>query len=1076
VAVPSASADGVVGASDPFSGEAYEWLATDTAGLDDDCEEGDSQSLDWDGGDGCDGDDRCEEADSQSLDGDGGDGCGDDCENGDSQSLDGDGGDDCEDECEDADGVSALDGDGGDDCDDECESSSVSALDGDGDDCDGDDECEDADSALHHGDGGGDECGDACEDADSALGGGDGDDCDGDDECEDADSALGGGGNDCEDECQQPGSLNALDGDGGNDCDDECEAGDSQSLDWDGGDDCDDDCEGDDSQSLDQGGGDDCDDECAPGGTVSALDGGGGDDCDEDCDHGTVSALDGGGGDDCEDECESGTVNALDGDGGDDCEDECESGSVNALDGDGGEDCDDECEDADGLNALDGDGGEDCDDECEDADSQALDGDGGNDDCECEDEQSALDGDGGDDCDDECEAADSQALDGNDDEDCCDEEDVRASTGGNDSNNCAPPCIAANVTLDPQSVTTTYGDGNVTFTVAGIGDPVPTVKWQLSTAGSGGPWNDIAGATSMTLTIVQPTVAQSGNRYRAVLANLCGTNQTDFSADALLTVLPKTVPGAFTAANKVYDGNTGATITSRSITSGIVGGDDVTLTGGTATFDTKNVGNGKAVTGTGFALGGAQAGNYTLGTVTNTTANITPIPLTGTCTVANKVYDGTAAAAVTGSSLGSGVLSGEAVTLDSSGANSAFADPDVGNGKPVPCSGFALAGADAGNYSLTMSPTTANITPLALTGTCTAANKVYDGTTVATITGSSLGGGVLAGDTVTLNPAGASAAFNNENVGDGKPVTCNGFTLSGADAGNYTLTMSPTTANITPKPVTPSCTAADKDYDGNDSATMTGSALAGVVGSDAVTLTGGNATFDDAEPGIDKTVTCSGFTLSGADAGNYALVPTALTQATIQRPPAPAPGPEAEACLRRAVYAFIRGGKQTTRVVFFLDKKKYGTVTKRDSKSRFGVRIERSKLSNGVHVLSATVYFTKASGRKPLKLIVLKLRPCLGGNVSKEISVSSGAKGKCVSKAFLAFVKGDTISKVVYSLNGRRVRTVTVADGSGRYKIRITPLQLKAGKNVLKAKITFIRSSKKRTKTLKIRVKPCQAP
>ncbi|MGG7379009.1 YDG domain-containing protein, partial [Escherichia coli] len=76
--------------------------------------------------------------------------------------------------------------------------------------------------------------------------------------------------------------------------------------------------------------------------------------------------------------------------------------------------------------------------------------------------------------------------------------------------------------------------------------------------------------------------------------------------------------GHFTASSKVYDGNASATITGRSVT-GQVAGDDVDLAGGTATFGSKNVGTGKTVTGTGFALTGVDAGNYSLASSTLST-------------------------------------------------------------------------------------------------------------------------------------------------------------------------------------------------------------------------------------------------------------------------------------------------------------------------------------------------------------------------------------------------------------------------------------------------------------------------
>src|SRR5206468_11857573 len=66
---------------------------------------------------------------------------------------------------------------------------------------------------------------------------------------------------------------------------------------------------------------------------------------------------------------------------------------------------------------------------------------------------------------------------------------------------------------------------------------------------------------------------------------------------------------SITANNKIYDGTTAATIATRTL-SGVVGSDNVSLTGGTATFANKNASNGKTVTATGLSLSGISAGNY----------------------------------------------------------------------------------------------------------------------------------------------------------------------------------------------------------------------------------------------------------------------------------------------------------------------------------------------------------------------------------------------------------------------------------------------------------------------------------
>ena len=85
-----------------------------------------------------------------------------------------------------------------------------------------------------------------------------------------------------------------------------------------------------------------------------------------------------------------------------------------------------------------------------------------------------------------------------------------------------------------------------------------------------------------------------------------------------VTVNTAAVAPVITASSKVYDGTLTAAILTRNLT-GIIGTDVVTLTGGTATFATKDVGVGKTVTGTGFTLSGAQAGNYQVAPVSATT-------------------------------------------------------------------------------------------------------------------------------------------------------------------------------------------------------------------------------------------------------------------------------------------------------------------------------------------------------------------------------------------------------------------------------------------------------------------------
>src|SRR5207249_830669 len=74
--------------------------------------------------------------------------------------------------------------------------------------------------------------------------------------------------------------------------------------------------------------------------------------------------------------------------------------------------------------------------------------------------------------------------------------------------------------------------------------------------------------------------------------------------------------------------------------------------------------------------------------------------------------------------------------------------------------------------------------------------------------------------------------------------------------------------------VSGSITASSKTYDGTTAATIITRSLSGVLGSDVVSLSGGTASFASKTVGTGKTVTATGLSLSGADAGNYQLAST----------------------------------------------------------------------------------------------------------------------------------------------------------------------------------------------------------
>ncbi|WP_244888342.1 beta strand repeat-containing protein, partial [Janthinobacterium agaricidamnosum] len=350
------------------------------------------------------------------------------------------------------------------------------------------------------------------------------------------------------------------------------------------------------------------------------------------------------------------------------------------------------------------------------------------------------------------------------------------------------------------------------------------------------------------------------------------------------------------AANKTYDGLTGATLNGAATFNGMVAGDSLAIANASGSFSDKNAGNGKTVTISGIVLGGADAGNYSLASSTaSTSADITPKALTVSGTLAAaKVYDGNNVAQISGGTL-DGLVAGE--TLGIAGQTAVFSDKNAASGKTVTVSGTTLVDSVndlASNYTVS-NPMglSASITPKALTLTGTlVSNKVYDGNNIAHLSGGTLNG--LVGSE-TLGIAGQTALFSDKNAANAKTVTVSGTTLvdsANGLAGNYTV-GDPTglTASITRATIASvaGIVAVNKVYDGSTAATLntSGATFAGKVAGDELGVTGAGGAFSDKNVGNGKTVNLSGIALSGADAGNYVLASgnasttAAITPATL---------------------------------------------------------------------------------------------------------------------------------------------------------------------------------------------------
>jgi hypothetical protein len=416
------------------------------------------------------------------------------------------------------------------------------------------------------------------------------------------------------------------------------------------------------------------------------------------------------------------------------------------------------------------------------------------------------------------------------------------------------PVVAANNKVYDRLTTATLSSQSVSGSIAPdvVGLTVTGAAFDTKNAGSG---------KTVTATGLSLNGADAGNY------SLNGVNSATTTADILQRPLNVTAAGV----DRIYDGTTGATVT---LSDDRIAGDVLTDTYATASFANKNVGNNKAVSVSGIAISGLDAGNYSLNNTTaSTTANISPRTLTVSATGVSKVYDGTTAAAVT---LADDRIAGDLLT--DSYASAAFADKSVANEKPISVSGISISGVDAGNYTFnSAASTSANITPRPLHISATGVSRVYDGTTVATV---SLADDRVSGD--AFSDSYTSASFADKNAANAKPVSVIGIAISGPDAGNYSAnTSAATTADITPRPITVSATSDTKVYDATTSSIHTpGITTGSVAAGDSAAFT---QAFDSKNAGA-RTLIASGTVNDGNGGNNYSISFATAAGSITQRP------------------------------------------------------------------------------------------------------------------------------------------------------------------------------------------------
>ncbi|MBV2210239.1 MAG: hypothetical protein KUL77_11840, partial [Thermomonas sp.] len=328
------------------------------------------------------------------------------------------------------------------------------------------------------------------------------------------------------------------------------------------------------------------------------------------------------------------------------------------------------------------------------------------------------------------------------------------------------------LTINPATLTITANDASKTY---------DGLAW---TGGNGVSYSGFVNGEDFN--VLSGTLTWGGSSQNAVNAGIYSLIASGLSSgNYVITYKDGTLNIA--KANAVITANSG-TLTYNGLLQAITGYSITGLVPGDATsVITGLVETGGSGTNAGtyaHTVSGGSAANYNL-TYVDGSLLINPAAITLTTSDITKTYDGTTTA--DGALL---LADGQLFGNDSlSGGSFAFTDKNAGTNKTVTVGGVTVNdGNNGGNYVITyLNNTHSTILQKVLTidGSFNVADKLFDGTTDAEITDSTLAlAGIVANDNVGTH---WSAAFTSADIGHLKQVVLNEMALTGNDRLNYRI-------------------------------------------------------------------------------------------------------------------------------------------------------------------------------------------------------------------------------------------------------------------------------------------------
>ena len=382
-------------------------------------------------------------------------------------------------------------------------------------------------------------------------------------------------------------------------------------------------------------------------------------------------------------------------------------------------------------------------------------------------------------------------------------------------------------------------------------------------------------------------VAQANGSYGSTASPATNKNDTYFTGTGTVTVGP--VATTTSVASNLNPATVGVAVTLTATVAGSTPTGNVSFYAGATLLGT-NALNGSfqaSVTTSSLAVGiynitATYAGNSNNAISTSTAlsqvilALAAPTNLVATAGSNSVGLSWTASSGATGYNVKRSLIDGGSYTTFGTTSGTNYTNTSASNGTTYYYVITATNGASESSNS-----SQASATPVALPSTTTLTSShgssvAYDSaitfTATVAVTGGPASGTVTFKDGVTVLGTGTLASGMATFATSTLALGAHSITASyGGDATFATSVSSSFDYAVTAKPLTlAGVTAGNKIYDATTTATLIGGTLSGVVSGEIVTITAGSGTFTSANAGL-RAVTATGYSLGGADAGNYSL-------------------------------------------------------------------------------------------------------------------------------------------------------------------------------------------------------------